>query len=100
LARRRGLRAAGGRLNRQSTRRARPAREEQQMASALRRPSSQVAARPRAALEVADIFGRTARLPAAHSLPLTQLKVMRAIETCRSATLGGHIEQRNNVHCS
>ena len=28
-----------------------------------------------------------------HSLPLEQLKVMRAIERCRSAQLGGHLDQ-------
>jgi len=46
---------------------------------------------PRAALEVADIFrqhGEAYR--AAHPSPLTQLRVMRAIEMCRTATLGGH----------
>ncbi len=55
---------------------------------------------PRAALEVADIF-RThgAAYRAAHSLPLTQLKVMRAIEVCRTATLGGHSEECDNGHC-
>jgi hypothetical protein len=53
---------------------------------------------PAAALEVADIFrvhGEAYR--AAHPLPLTQLKVMRAIEVCRTATLGGHIEECD--HC-
>jgi hypothetical protein len=55
---------------------------------------------PSAALEVADIFRKHGEAyRAAHSLPLTQLKVMRAIETCRTATLGGHIEQCDNGHC-
>jgi len=49
---------------------------------------------------VADIFrqhGEAYR--AEHALPLTQLRVMRAIEACRTATLGGHIEQCSNSHC-
>jgi hypothetical protein len=53
---------------------------------------------PAAALEVADIFrqhGEAYR--AAHPLPLAQSRVMRAIEVCRTATLGGHIEQCD--HC-
>ncbi len=53
---------------------------------------------PRATLEVADIFrkhGPAYRL--AHPLPLQQLRVMRAIEVCRTAVLGGHIEECG--HC-
>jgi Putative transposase/Transposase zinc-binding domain len=49
---------------------------------------------------VADIFrqyGEAYR--AEHPLPRAQLRVMRAIETCRTATLGGHIEQCSNSHC-
>ena len=49
----------------------------------------------RAALEVADIFravGPTYRLAHAGHLSLDQLKVMSAIETCRTAALGGHVE--------
>lgn len=45
-------------------------------------------------LELADVFRLYA--PAyrnSHRLPLAHLKVMRAIETCRTAALGGHIEQ-------
>lgn len=49
----------------------------------------------RTSLEVADIF-RTAgpAYRAAHTghLSLTQLKVMTAIENCRTAALGGHVE--------
>lgn len=55
---------------------------------------------PRATLEVADIFrehGEAYR--AAHSLPAQQRNIMRAIEVCRTATLGGHIEQCDNGHC-
>ena len=46
-------------------------------------------------LEVADIFHRHgAAWRAAHAghLSLAQLKVMSAIETCRTAALGGHVE--------
>ena len=53
---------------------------------------------PRAALEVADIVRQHgAAYRAAHPLPLTQSRVLRAIEVCRTATLGGHIEQCD--HC-
>jgi hypothetical protein len=49
----------------------------------------------RAAIEVADIFraaGPAYRLAHAGHLSLEQLKVMSAIETCRTAALGGHLE--------
>jgi hypothetical protein len=50
---------------------------------------------PTSSLEVADIF-RTAgagyRAARAGHLSLAQLKVMSAIETCRTAALGGHVE--------
>jgi hypothetical protein len=48
-----------------------------------------------AALEVADIFrthGAAFRRDQAGHLSLAQLKVMSAIETCRTARLGGHVE--------
>jgi hypothetical protein len=48
----------------------------------------------RAALEVADIFrihGPSWRQAQRGHLSLTQLKVMSAIERCRSAALGGHV---------
>lgn len=48
----------------------------------------------RAALEVADIFrtfGPAWRQAQAGHLSLTQLKVMSAIEQCRTSALGGHI---------
>lgn len=48
--------------------------------------------------ELADIFrmhGENYREK--HPLPLLHLKVMRAIETCRTAYLGGHIEKCD--HC-
>ena len=46
------------------------------------------------ALEVADIFrlhGPAFRIAQASHLSLGQLKVMSAIEQCRSAALGGHV---------
>ena len=49
----------------------------------------------RAAIEVADVFraaGPAYRLAHAGHLSLDQLKVMSAIETCRTAALGGHVE--------
>jgi Putative transposase/Transposase zinc-binding domain len=49
----------------------------------------------RASLEVADIFraaGPTYRATHAEHLSLHQLKVMSAIEHCRTAALGGHVE--------
>jgi len=53
-----------------------------------------VPASPRPALEVADIFRRFGpRYRRDHALSGQQLKVMRAIEACRTAALGGHIDQ-------
>src|SRR5579863_2115966 len=54
---------------------------------------------PRPTLEVADIFQKHG--PAyrkANRLPLEQLRVMRAIEICRTAALGGHLEKCD--HCA
>jgi len=48
----------------------------------------------RPALEVADIFRRHGpawRLAHAGHVSLDQLKVMSAIESCRTAALGGHV---------
>jgi len=50
----------------------------------------------RGALEVADIFrdhGAAWRREQAGHLSLGQLKVMAAIEQCRTASLGGHVER-------
>ena len=47
------------------------------------------------ALEVADIFraaGPSYRLAQAGHLSLAQLKVMSAIQNCRTAALGGHVD--------
>jgi hypothetical protein len=55
---------------------------------------------PRPALDVADVFrryGDAYRHTQAASLSTAQRRVMRAIETCRTATLGGHVEQCD--HC-
>jgi hypothetical protein len=49
----------------------------------------------RASVEVADIFrasGPAYRAAHAGHLSLAQLKVMSAIEHCRTAALGGHVE--------
>jgi hypothetical protein len=49
----------------------------------------------RASLEVADIFrsaGPAYRVANAGHMSLGQLKVMTAIENCRTAALGGHVE--------
>jgi hypothetical protein len=51
-------------------------------------------------LEVADIFrafGPTYRELHGSEMPLRHLRVMRAIEVCRTAELGGHIDQCD--HC-
>jgi hypothetical protein len=49
---------------------------------------------PRSAFELADIFRDYGdRYRQAHRLSREQLRVMRAIEVCRTATLGGHVEK-------
>jgi hypothetical protein len=49
---------------------------------------------PRPALEVADIFRQQgAAYRKAYPPSYEQLPVMRAIEVCRTAALGGHIEK-------
>jgi hypothetical protein len=54
---------------------------------------------PRPAIELADIFRRHgAAYRAAHRLPRDQSRVMRAIEVCRTAVLGGHVEECD--HCA
>ncbi|HEV3263228.1 MAG TPA: IS91 family transposase [Gemmataceae bacterium] len=48
--------------------------------------------------EVGDIFRRYgAAYRDRHALPLSHLRVMRAIEVCRTAAVGGHIEECD--HC-
>jgi hypothetical protein len=54
--------------------------------------------RPLGRLEVADIFrqiGPAYRQEHAEALSRDQRSVMRAIERCRTAALGGHVEQCN-----
>jgi hypothetical protein len=52
----------------------------------------------RPALELADIFRQHgAAYRQRHRLPRHQLSLMRAIETCRTAVLGGHVDQCD--HC-
>lgn len=53
---------------------------------------------PRPTFEVADIFRRYGpEYRARRRMPLQQWRVMRAIETCRTFALGGHVEQCS--HC-
>ena len=57
---------------------------------------------PRPALEVAVIFrdhGAAWRAANAGHVSLDQLKVMSAIERCRTAALGGHVERCENEKC-
>jgi Putative transposase/Transposase zinc-binding domain len=54
-------------------------------------PGAAPRARPRPAVEVADIFRRHgAAYRQTHPLSRTQRRAMQAIETCRTAALGGH----------
>jgi hypothetical protein len=57
----------------------------------------------RPALEVADIFrghGPAWRKANAGHVSLGQLKVMSAIENCRTAALGGHVARCENEKCN
>ena len=57
----------------------------------------------RPALEVADIFrdhGPAWRSANAGHISLGQLKVMSAIENCRTAALGGHVARCENETCA
>ena len=56
----------------------------------------------RTKLEVADIFrdhGPAWRQANAGRVSLEQLKVMSAIENCRTAELGGHVARCENAAC-
>ena len=58
---------------------------------------------PRPALEVADIFrdhGAAWRRANAGHVSLGQMKVMSAIERCRTAALGGHVARCENEKCA
>ena len=57
----------------------------------------------RPTLEVADIFrryGDAYRDAAGPALSPAQRRVMTAIESCRTAALGGHVEQCNTIRFS
>ena len=57
----------------------------------------------RPALEVADIFrghGPAWRQANASHVSFGQLKVMSAIENCRTAALGGHVARCENEKCA
>lgn len=57
-------------------------------------PACQRLAAVRRGVELADIFrahGESYRRD--HPLPVSHLKVMQAVERCRTAALGGHIER-------
>src|SRR5260370_7422553 len=57
----------------------------------------------RPVLEVADIFrghGPAWRQANAGHVSLGQLKVMSAIENCRTAALGGHVARCENEKCA
>jgi hypothetical protein len=58
---------------------------------------------PRPALEVADILrdhGAAWRRANASHVSLGQMKVMSAIERCRTAALGGHVARCENQKCA
>ena len=57
----------------------------------------------RPALEVADILrdhGAAWRKANAGHVSLGQMKVMSAIERCRTAALGGHVARCENENCA
>ena len=55
----------------------------------------------RPVLELADIFREHGpRYRQSHSLPVHQHRLMRAIENCRTAALGGHLEKCSQGACS
>jgi len=63
------------------------------MSTATGRRATQSISRPDQ-VEVADIFRiHGQRYRDDHRMPLSHLKVMRAIENCRTAALGGHVEK-------
>src|SRR3989337_617105 len=59
---------------------------------------------PRPALEVADVFrqyGPAFRQAHGSSMSGAQLRVMQAIEVCRTEALGGHIDECDHCgHCT
>jgi len=62
------------------------------MSSSAASISREQPARPH--FEVADVFRlHGARYRRTHRLPVAQLEVMSAIERCRTAALGGHVDE-------
>ena len=58
---------------------------------------------PRPKLEIADIFrdhGAAWRAANAGHVSLNQVKVMSAVERCRTAALGGHVARCENENCA
>ena len=73
-----------------------PARSHYKQAQGGRRTARLTRVVSRPSLEVADIFrghGPAWRRANAGHVSLGQLKVMSAIESCRTAALGGHVER-------
>ena len=76
-----------------------PARSHYKQAQGGRRTARLTRVVPRPSLEVADIFrghGPAWRGANAGHMSLGQLKVMSAIESCRTAALGGHVARCEN----
>jgi hypothetical protein len=64
------------------------------MSTLLNDVATTQATRPRPAFEVADIFRQHgSAYRECHALPVSHLRVMHAIESCRTAVLGGHLER-------
>ena len=64
------------------------------MGPAIARDTAEPVASCQPRWEVADVFRQYGdAYRATHDLPLSHLKVMRAVESCRTAELGGHMEQ-------
>jgi len=68
------------------------------MPTLMNRAAAQAKADTRPAHEVGDVFRQYGdAYRRSHALPVQQRRVMRAIEVCRTAALGGHVEQCD--HC-
>ena len=83
-------------------RRCEPAGEKERPGRAAGRPDAGEESERAAALEVADILrdhGPAWREANRDHVSLDQLKVMSAIERCRTAVLGGHVARCENAAC-
>src|SRR6266851_4349922 len=81
-------------LDRLSQPRKKPKKAKESQREGQQRPADRIAAMSRLLLEVADIFrdhGAAWRQANAGHVSLGQMKVMSAIERCRTAALGGHV---------